>query len=126
MTELGRTFYNPVTGLGLYATTQTGIEPYPDWVEGRYDMQEYYFPGGVPTLLLDMTPTVTGNDPAVAGEVVAFTGFPDDAVVTVNTISNRVQLTDGALNFTPTTPGVYHISAAHPAYKPRSYTIHAS
>jgi len=122
---MSRTFYDAETGRGLYSTSQNiEIPKYPDWVDGRYDMDEYYFPDGEPTLRAKMTPTITGNDPAVVDSVVAFTGFPDDAIVNVGGIDH--QLDDGAINFTPTSPGVYNIYALHPAHINWGGTINAS
>ena len=110
-----RTFYDPVDGRGLYSTDQA-VELYPDWVDGFYDMEEYYFPGGVPTLKEVMTPTITGNDPVVLDQVISFTGFPLDAYVTVDRTRNK--LDDGAINITLTTPGLYTVKARHMKHLP--------
>ena len=113
MSTAYRTFYDPVDGHGIYSTNQA-IEPYPDWVEGLYDMTLYYFPNGVPTLRLTMTPTITGNDPVVVGQPVSFTGFPLGATFRVS--GTGYTLDDGAINFTPTTPGDYRVVARHMEY----------
>lgn len=118
-----RTFYDPVDGRGIYSTSQA-IEPYPDWVEGRYDMRKYYFPDGVPTLKEEMTPAITGNDPVVLGEVISFTGFPDDATLTIDRTVHK--LDDGAINITLTTPGSYTVSAMHMRFLPWGATLDAS
>ena len=107
-------FYNPENGRGIYSTDQK-IEVYPDWVDtGLNDMQLYYFPDGVPTAREEMSPTITGDDPVVVDSAIAFSGFPDDAKVKID--GDEFQLTDGAINFTPTTPGNYLVWATHPAF----------
>ena len=122
-TSFDRTFYNPATGNGIYSTRDE-IEPYPDWVDGIYDMVAYYFPDGVPTLRVEMTPTIVGNDPAVVDSQVSFSGFPDDAKVRIDGI--HYQLDDGAINFTPMSSGVYGILAIHPAFLNWRGAINAS
>ena len=117
-----RIFYDAITGKGLYSSGQL-IEVYPNWVDGDYDMREYYFPDGVPTLRIKMSPTITGNDPAVVGGTMSFTGFPDDAIVEFD--MRQFQLTDGTIDFTPTTSGSYSVLADHPAYLVWRTTINA-
>ena len=118
-----RTFFDPITGRGICSTTQN-IEPYPDWVDGIYDMGEYYFPAGVPTLRTKMMPTITGNDPALVGVAVSFTGFPLDAVFDID--GAEYQLDDGAINFTPTTVGEFKIQCFHSAHLDYGVTIYAN
>lgn len=119
-----RVFYDPDTGKGIFSTDQK-IEVYPDWVDcDENNMKDYYYPDGVPTQRIAMTPTITGNDPAVVDSVVAFSGFPDDAKVQIDT--DRYQLDDGAINFTPTTPGSYNVRAFHVAYLDYGVPIYAS
>jgi hypothetical protein len=118
-----RVFYDPETGRGICSTSQKA-EFYPDWVDTELGMDLHYYPGGVPTLRTEMTPTITGNDPATVGQPVSFTGFPIDSHMRID--GSSYTLTDGAINFTPTTIGDYSIEVVHVANITYRMAIHAS
>ena len=107
-----RVFYDPETGRGICSTTQKA-EFYPNWVDTQLSMDLHYYPDGVPTLKVEMTPTITGNEPATVGQPVSFTGFPINSLMKIDGLSYTLE--DGAINFTPTTIGDYVIEVVHVA-----------
>lgn len=110
-----RYYYDPADGRTIYVSSSKTTEYYPDWVDGDFgSIEDYYFPGGVPTARPAMTYTMS----TATGTVDVgwnFAGFPDDSVLTLD--GQESYLPDGDFTFTPTTVGSYLMIVHHPAHK---------
>lgn len=68
------------------------------YVEGFFSNLAYYLPGGVPTSLQGINPSIAGN---------IWTGLPVPCTVYID--GNVYEVTDGVIDFQPDLPGPYHI-----------------
>lgn len=126
---MSSTYYDISTGRGIARSFSGHGGPRSDdsvgRIEGFYDLDTLYFPGGVPTARAVINysldkPTIV----AAGGEVATVTGLPTGAIVYYET--SEYATTAGSFSFDATTVGEFEFIIDEPGYLKTTIRITAA